>query len=272
MAFKIRTISKKQELNQPDEFISTLDWISETVQTRTKEISILLGVLVLAAAVVGGYFWNQSRQEGLAAQLQAKADTIYRDAASTAEVAQTGAGTAEVRFRDAVKAYQEVVTNYPGTRAASMSQYYIGNSYLDLGDYDQAIQALESFIDQDFKFPVLEALVRQRLGYAYLLKGDTEAAQGAFGGVIRIEEALNKSPVLYESGRLHEVQGEKEEAILRYQKIIKDYPHSLIVPDARVRLRELGVEESEPAIEEESEPVEGMPTIESTEEQSNSTP
>ena len=272
MAFKIRTISKKQELNQPDEFISTLDWISETVQTRTKEISILLGVLVLAAAVVGGYFWNQSRQEGLAAQLQAKADTIYRDAASTAEVAQTGAGTAEEKLRDAIKAYQEVLTNYPGTKAAAMSQYYIGNSYLDLGDYDQASQALESFIDQEFKFPVLEALVHQRLGYAYLLKGDTAAAQGAFGEVIRIKEALNKSQVLYESGRLHEVQGEKEEAIFRYQKIIKEYPQSPIVPEARVHLRGLGVEESEPALEEESERVEGVPATESTEDSSNSTP
>lgn len=272
MAFKIRTISKKQELNQPDDFISTFDWINETVRTRTKEFSMLLGGLVLAVALVGGYLWNQSRQEGLAAQLQAKADTIYRDAASTAEGSITAGGTAEEKLRDAIKAHQEVLTNYPGTRAAAISRYYIGNSYLDLGDYDQSIQALESFIDQEFKFPVLEALVRQRLGYAYLLKGDKEAAQGAFGDVIRIEEALNKNQVLYESGRLHEVQGEKEEAILRYQKIIKEYPQSLIVPEARVRLRGLGVEESEPAVEEESEPVEGVPVPESTEDQSNSTP
>jgi tetratricopeptide (TPR) repeat protein len=245
MAFKIRMISKKQELKKPDEFISTVDRLTEMALSHRKHLLLMAGLLIMVGAIVVGVFWYQIKQEQWAAALEFEAASYYHQPVTTLSEEEGAQPLREENLRKAIDQYREVVTRYPRTKSAALSQYYLGNSYLELGDHEQAIAAYQAFIRQYSHSSSLVNLVRQRLAYAYLGQGDLEAAKRAFEDVIALEGALNKDQALYELGRLYEGEGKKEEAIQRYQAIVDNQPGTIFTAEARVRLRDLGVIETE---------------------------
>jgi tetratricopeptide (TPR) repeat protein len=87
----------------------------------------------------------------------------------------------------------------------------------------------------------LLSLVYQRLGYAYLLKGNAEQAGNAFSAVLDMPNALNKDQVLFELGKLEESQSRPEGALARYQELMKTYPNSPFTGEAAVRTKALEV-------------------------------
>ncbi len=242
MAYRIRVINKKQELRQPDEFISTMDWFGEVVRSNTKSISFLAGLIVLVGGAIGGGIWYQVQQEESAAEIELRATRFYHQPMPPSLPGVEGESWRKENLDKAIELYQEVVAKYSGTRSAALSQYYLGNSHLELGEYDQAVNAYQNFYQKYQESPILLGLAHQRQGYAFLAKGDLKAAQGAFEAAIRIDQALNKDQVLFEIGRLFETQGNKDGAVQQYQKVIQEHPASLLTAEARIRLRELGVE------------------------------
>jgi tetratricopeptide (TPR) repeat protein len=91
---------------------------------------------------------------------------------------------------------------------------------------------------------ILLSLIYQRLGYAYLLKGDAEQARKAFSFVLEMPEALNKDQVLFELGKIEESQSRPEGALARYQDLMKAYPNSPFTGEAAVRTKVLGVKKN----------------------------
>jgi tetratricopeptide (TPR) repeat protein len=247
MAFKIRMISKKQELKKPDEFISTVDRLTELVQVHGKRLLMMAGLLIMAGAVVVGVILYQFKQEEWAAALEFEAASYYHQPVTAPSEVNGGQPLREENLSKAIDLYREVVTRYPRTKAAAISQYYLGNSHLELSDHEHAIAAYQDFIQQYNHYPSLLSLVRQRLAYAYLGQGDPVAAKNAFEDVIAFEGALNKDQALYELGRLYETEGKNEEAIQRYQQIVESQPDTIFTTEARIRLLDLGVVEAEPS-------------------------
>ena len=252
MAYKIRIINKKQELKRPDEFISTMDRLSESVRVRARTVLLVAGLIFAAAAGFGGWIWFQAQQEEIAAEVAFRAAAFYHDAgAPSAEEGDTKP-TREENLEKSIELYRQVVTHYPRTRSAFLSRYYLGNAFLELGKYDEAISEYQVFVERHPDSPMFIGLAYQRQGYSYLSKGEKEAAQVSFENSLATEQTLNKDQVLFELGRLHERQGKKEDAVGKYQTLIGDHPDSLLAHEARVRLRGLGVTMTEPAAVEDS--------------------
>ncbi len=247
MTFKIRMIDRKREFKKPDEFISAVDRLTEMAQVYRKRLLWIVGLLVVVGGAVGGVFLYQYKQEGWAAAIEFEAAGYYHQSVASALDEQGDPPLKEENLKKAIDLYQEVVARYPRTRSAALSQYYIGNSYLELGNHDQAVVAYQDFIQRYSQFPLFIALVQQRLAFAYLGKGNLENAKEAFKDAAALEGAFNRDQVLYELGRLYETEGKKEEAIQWYQKIKEDHPDSVFTAEASVRLRGLGVVEVEPS-------------------------
>lgn len=69
--------------------------------------------------------------------------------------------------------FEEIVDEYGWTRAGNLAKYYLGVSYLRMGKYNEAIDALNSFSTKD---PVLGSIALGCVGDAHLqLKKDQEA-------------------------------------------------------------------------------------------------
>lgn len=264
MAYKIRVISKKPELKKPDEFVSTVDQLTGAVRTRARLLLAIFGILVLLGGAIGGFVWYSVRQEQSASVLEMEAARYYHQPVeSTPQDKGDPQSLRAENLKKAIELYQRVVAQYPRTKAAAWSRYYLGNSYLELGDYDGAISAYQVFIKRHPGSTFLIAMAWQRLGYAYLAKGDLKQAEMFFEAVANGKEAQNKDQSLFEIGRLREFQGRKQEAITPYQEMVNKYPDSVLAAEAKARLRALGVVELQPALPE--KPIPGQtPPAENT--------
>ena len=86
-----------------------------------------------------------------------------------------------------------------------------------------------------------------RIGYYYYVKGDRRAAAGRLLSVTKRYPLYSKSDeALWMLGDIFEKSEKKEVASVYYSRIVKDYPLSALVPDAKKKLVAFGVPVPQP--------------------------
>lgn len=196
------------------------------------------GVVVLAAVVVGGVLWTDQRRMSESTDMLNKASRLIWERPSDNPT------EAEQKLKVAVAIFKELGDKYPRTPAASMGLYNLGNALVLQQDVSGAIEAYQKAMLAYAGQPMMTGLLQQRLGYAYLQKGDREAAAKALIAVTEIPGALNRDHALFELARLEEVQGRPEGAIAHYQEVVKSYPGSPLASEATVRMKVMEVKKS----------------------------
>jgi len=244
MAYKIRVSTSKEQLKKPDEFIGAVDWLGEKIRTHAKLAWTILGGVLIVGAGIGAYGFYLDQQKSRAASLEYLGLQYYRQQAPADD--KSPAPSKEENYKKAIDQFQKILQDYPRTPSASLAPYYLGNAYMDLKNFDSAISSYRTFLEKNPKNDILAGITYQRLGYAYLAKNSLEEARKAFESVGPLAGALNRDQANYELGRIQEVSGQKDEAIKRYQDLVKQYPDSLFFSDAQKRLTALGVPETKP--------------------------
>jgi outer membrane protein assembly factor BamD len=169
-------------------------------------------------------------------------------------------GTANLT--QAVQSYKDFIVFFPFMPEAAYAQLQVAMTHykqLEKPDRDrtQAHQAEDEFQTFLQKYPsdplgpkaeqhlreVQEVLAEGdfRIGYYYYLKGDKKAAES------RLRVMVNRYPLyskadqaLWMLGNVWDSTEKKEFASNYYARIVRDYPLSPLVPDAKSRLKSLG--------------------------------
>ena len=246
MAYKIRVVTSKQDLKKPDEFLSLMDRLGHFLQDNAGALWTAAGVAALIGLAAGGIWYYQERREEAARSIEYQAARYYHQDPPAAEKEKTPPPNREENIKKALEIYQQLVKEYPRTRTARLAQYYIGNAYMDLKDYDNAIAAYRSFLDSKSEHDVVRGAANLRLGYAHLSRSHSEEALQAFEAIPSIGGALNKDLAYYEIGLLNESLGRKEKAVESYQEIVKKFPDSLYLAQTQSRLNAMGITEVKP--------------------------
>ena len=237
MVYKIKNPAKKQ-LKEPDEFITLFSRMILYVRRHARQFLVFLGVTVLVASAIVIFFFLQDRANQQAQAIEYEASRYYH---GTVPSGQKDA-KAEPDYQKALERYQEIVTNYSWSPSAMLAQYYIGNSYFELKNYDEAAKAYRKFIEKYQGNQDITALVYERLGYTVLMQGRTQEALDVFKKIVEMKGVKNQDQALFEIGRLYEKMGQQNEAIEQYKTITKNYVKSPLAIEARVRIKNLGGE------------------------------
>ena len=112
-------------------------------------------------------------------------------------------------------------------------------------NYQGAIDAYTSVIQDYSQDHILVGLVQQRLGLAHLLKENREAAVSAFEAVLGNPHALNKDQVLFELAKLAESEEATDVAVTHYKQLIQEFPLSPFSTEANLRVKVLAPEEAQ---------------------------
>lgn len=234
MSYRIKIPSKNDPVNE-EQLLSGMERLWLTSQEYRRAILVGGAVLVAAVAIVIGVLWYDHRTAEAALSLYREATRHYltRPADKPEQ--------ADVNLKEAIKKYRQVVEQYPRTPSAPLALYHLGNALVQANEIDAAIEAYKRYVLLYASNSALLGLVQQRLGYAYLLKGDRDQAAKAFSTVLQLPEALNKDNALFELGKLEEAQSRPEGALSHYQQLIKDYPNSPFASEAAVRIKVLEV-------------------------------
>jgi hypothetical protein len=214
----------------------------------TNRDRIVMGTIAVIGIVIAisVYSWWSGRSAAQAEALLAVAMQTY-DApivpAPTVPGATQQAGTfpsEQARSEAAMAAFQNVITQYPSTDAATAARYHHASSLAAVGRFAEAEKGYQATIDAagDSLFGATA-----KMGQAEALIAAKEFDRGL---KVLEELAANRDGVLPVDGVLmqlargYQKAGKTAEARTAFKRVVDEFPDSLFVPQARTELAKLG--------------------------------
>jgi tetratricopeptide (TPR) repeat protein len=118
----------------------------------------------------------------------------------------------------------DIADEYSGTKAANLAHYYLGICYRNLGEYEFAINELKSFSSNDL---MISTVALGAIGDSYMELGDLDAAINYYEKAIRNGNNKLTSPIyLFKAGIACEDAKYFSDAEDNYKAIKADYPDS----------------------------------------------
>ncbi|RPH52679.1 MAG: hypothetical protein EHM85_01860 [Desulfobacteraceae bacterium] len=222
-----KKITRKELLNEPDEFISFSSRLLGFTATYKEQILYAVGALVLIGIVLSGYGYSSRKAEREAFIMLEKAKTDYE-----VSLSKNGPGTA---LNEAKDDFTKIMAKYSGKRGGKMAGLALANAYYNAGDMDSSIEqyhkALKAFNDDS----AVKSQLLISLGYAYEAKNDLQSAVNQFEMIVSEPDNFLKDEALFNLGRLFAVMDDEKKSKAAYQKIVSDFTESLYLEIAKER-------------------------------------
>ncbi len=219
---KIKKKTPKAMLQPEEEIRSIAHSVADIYRSYQKQFTAALTVIAVAAVVMIGYALVSANKEKQADQLL---EAAYQSA-------EPGGGM-PANYPLALQRFQDVVKQYGGTVSGAVAQYSIGNTYAQMGQYEQAVKEYERFAQQFGKERFLLPFVYQRLGYAYLALGRQDDAVKAFS---KAEADGGPGPATVELARIYDREGKADEAQKKYKEVSEKLASTSWAIEARTKL------------------------------------
>ncbi len=223
----------KQDTKQAEERLENVEsalsktelWIENNQKTLW---IILIALLVAAFAIYGITNYKKKRNEtakNLSYPQEINFETQAAQAVDFASYYMENENYATALNGDGEKVgFLDIVKDYGSTKAGKLAAYYAGLCYLKQGDYNNAIEYLKKYTNDD---KVLAAMALGLIGDCYLELGDQQNAVSYY------EKACKKNPndfntpmFLTKLGMTYEIMGNNAKALETYQTLKKEYPLS----------------------------------------------
>ncbi|MBL4707653.1 MAG: hypothetical protein JKY48_04345 [Flavobacteriales bacterium] len=118
----------------------------------------------------------------------------------------------------------EIADKYSGTKAGNLANYYLGMAFLNIGDYQSAIDALNQFDGDD---EVLGTLTIGAIGDALLELGETQKAASQYKKAANRRDNEFTTPLfLMKAGKTYELASDFSSATEAYKTIKEEYKSS----------------------------------------------
>lgn len=181
------------------------------IEANSKLLSMVLGGIIVVVAIYFAYtrLYIAPKQDAAETEMF-YAETYFEK--DSFNLALNGDGNHE--------GFLYIMKEYGGTKAANLSHYYAGFCYLNLGEFQQAIDQLESFSGKE---PMLSAMALGGLGDAYAEMGNKSKAISYYEDAAAIENEFTAPMFLFKAGLMYESDGKYQDAIDAYEKIHSDY-------------------------------------------------
>ena len=196
----------RKELKQPDEFTSFIEQAQEFFLANLRQVIISAAVVLTAAAIFGGTYWYERREDRLAG------DQFY-----TALSALTAK-----QYKSAEQQFIQLAASQPHRRVGKLAQFYLGCAYLEDNDLAHARDAFVAFIADEHD-RTFANLALTNLGVIYERMGEYAKAAGAYqqaasvGGPEEVRAQLGMA-------RMMAKQGHNDAAVALYRAFLAAHP------------------------------------------------
>ena len=119
--------------------------------------------------------------------------------------------------------FVDLSSDYSSTKAGMLANYYAGLCYLNLADYNNAIDYFDSFTSDDI---ILSSLANGCTGDAYLELGDTDNALKSYRDATSSNNSFTSPKYLMKMAMVHEMNEDYSSSLEIYNKIKSDYKDS----------------------------------------------
>lgn len=220
MATQKKSISRKELLKKPDEFITVSNKIAHWVTVHYWKVIWVGAVVVLTAGAFFGY-------RAYAAYQEKQGREAYFAALELPEILQK------------IKKLSAVTTDYPRTQGAQKAWISLGHLYYQQKDFARALNAYRSALSRGKIPPEFQSLIKESLAYVLEEKGDLKGAADTFNQILKGPDPLLKENAHLNLARVYIKLGQTKEAKATYQAFLKAFPNSMYAPLVRDRLAKM---------------------------------
>ena len=207
---------KKQQEDNLQELESALTRTEQFIEDNQKIISYVVGGIILVVIGFLGFnrFYLQPKENEALSQMFMAENYFEKDSFN---LAINGDGN--------YLGLLDIIDDYGGTKSANRAKYYVGISYLYLGQYEDAIDYLEDFETDDL---LLAPIKEGAIGDAYRELGDQDEALKYYKKAYSYNGNELTTPVYkMKAAELLESMNEYDKALVLYEQIKKDFPNSI---------------------------------------------
>jgi predicted negative regulator of RcsB-dependent stress response len=217
---------------------------AETVESRRRETTAILGIAVLVAVVAMGYFaWRQN--------VNSKAAALLADAMAVADArvgpppapGTPGGGlyfpTERERAQAALTKFKVAADAHPSTDAGVYARYQEASTSLGLGNTAQAVAAYQQVIAQAGD-GFYGQMGRLGLAEAQARSGQYDQAINTFKELAQRKDGpLPVDGILMQLGKTYLEAGKRADAQQTFNRIVDEYPESPFSSDAKKEIESL---------------------------------
>ncbi|MEN8928444.1 MAG: tetratricopeptide repeat protein [Flavobacteriales bacterium] len=193
-----------------------MDKVQDKYEENKNYVFIALAAIAL---IIGGTWWYQTSK---AAKTEEANNLIWKQDQNfdtdNFQTAIDGSPSGDV-------GYSYIADEYSGTPAGDIAAYNMGVGYLNLGKYQEAINALEGV---NFEDVILGAIAKGATGDAYLELGKVDKAISQYKNAVShsdneftVPVYLKKLAIAYETAG---TDSDIKKAIESYERIKNDFP------------------------------------------------
>lgn len=228
--FKPKTKEEIQEFDEQEsttaEVFSTLDeGATRTEEWVSKNQNYILGVIgVIAVGVLGylAYLQFVQKPKEMNAANEMYYPQQYFDQALASTTAKDSLFTLALEGAEGKYGFLDIIQEYGGTKAANLANYSAGMAYLNMNNYQEAINYLEDFNSDD---AVLGALAKGGLGDAFMQLNQPAEALGYYEAAIAHSTNEYTTPkFLYKAGITAIEMGNADKAMGYFERIKEEFP------------------------------------------------
>jgi tetratricopeptide (TPR) repeat protein len=206
---------KKVEGDNLEELESALTRTEQFIEDNQKIITYVAGGIILVVAAYLGFnkFYVQPKGDEALSQMFMAENYFEKDSFN---LAINGDGN--------YLGFLDIIDDYGMTKSANRAKYYAGISYLNLGQFENAIEYLNDFESDDL---LLAPVAEGAKGDAYLELGENDKALKQYKKAYSVSDNELTTPVyMMKAATLLESMDELEDALDLYKSIKEKYPTS----------------------------------------------
>lgn len=222
-----------EEHSTTAEVFNTLDeTASKSEQWIIKNQKAIFGILVAIVVVILGYLayqkYLQAPKEKEAADELAFPKAYFEDAKINS-VATDSIYTLALEGADGKYGFVDIASEYSGTKAGNLANYYAGLSYLKLKKYPEAIEHLEKFSSKD---ELLGPVANGAIGDAFADINQLDDALDYYLKAANLKDNNFSTPLfLFKAGNTAMDIEKYSTALDAFERIKNDYPNSTEAKD-----------------------------------------
>ena len=243
---------KQRHHLKENKLASTIVAARETLIARSRQVTGVLLVLLVIAAVVGGTAMWRREDNARAQRLLADAMVIFNarvipatvnpetpgGVPAAATIGATGSYATEIaKLTDALPRLKAAADAYPQTDAGITARYHYASTLAALGKYTEAIGAFDEIVNRAGSESLYGRMAQLGRADTQVRSGNLEAAITAWQSLAsNTDEELPKDAILMELGKAYQARGNQEEARKVFTQIVDEHPTSPYSVEARAEL------------------------------------
>jgi predicted negative regulator of RcsB-dependent stress response len=222
-----KRIAKKPTLDTEAEVKEKFSGLKAIIRER-KNTAVTYGtVIIVILLAVAGFFTYSYNARQQATKLEAEAYKIYYS------VSPQGTNKTE-RVTKALDLFRK---SYDTSKTPT-SLFYIADCYYELGRYDEAMKTLKDFTERYSRDERSAPLAYQKMAMIHIVQGDINGALKTLDDLYHLQGDIYKDFSLLESAKLLEKAGKTDEAKKKYDELVKKFPNSPFIEEAKAKLLE----------------------------------